>query len=274
MYRSFLFVPANDEKRIARVHERGADAVILDLEDAVAMDRKDAARESILTVRNTVATAPCPVVVRINPPGQVAHEADIRAVASLPLAAVMLPKAETPESVWTVATATGHPVMALIESARGLAAARAIAQTGARLIFGSIDFAADIGCAHSREALLAARSELVIASRLAGQAAPIDGVTVEVRDVEQVRNDAAYAVALGFSGKLLIHPAQIEPARAGFHPSPEEIAWAQRVLAAEGGVSAINGAMVDPPVRLRAEQIRRRATAAVRDETNRQKSGT
>ncbi len=180
-----LFVPADRPERFVKAFGAGADAVILDLEDAVATDRKDAARESILRIRDKLASPPCPVVVRINPPGQMAHEADLRAVASLPLAAVMLPKAEMPEIVTAVAATTGHPVMALIESARGLAAARAIAQTGARLVFGSIDFAADIGCAHSREALLAARSELVIASRLAGQAAPIDGVTVEVRDIRR-----------------------------------------------------------------------------------------
>jgi citrate lyase subunit beta/citryl-CoA lyase len=151
--------------------------------------------------------------------------------------------------------------MALIESARGLVAARAIALASARLAFGSIDFAADLGCAHGREALLAARLELVIASRLAGIAPPIDGVTDAVRDPDQVRADATHAAALGFGGKLLIHPAQIAPARAGFQPNAEEIAWAERVLAAGDGAVTVDGALVDAPVRIRAKQIRRRAGA-------------
>ena len=142
-------------------------------------------------------------------------------------------------------------------------AARRIAGAGARLAFGSIDFAADIGCAHVREALLSARSELVLASRLAGRAAPLDGVTTSINDPDLVRGDAAHAAMLGFGGKLLIHPAQVEPARAGFRPTPDELAWAERVLAAgrDGRATTVDGAMVDAPVRLRAEQVRRRADA-------------
>ena len=152
-------------------------------------------------------------------------------------------------------------MLALIESARGLAAARAVAAAGARLVFGSFDFAADLGCAHTRDALLLARLELVLASRLAGGAAPLDGVTTAIREPDAVRDDAAYAAALGFGGKLLIHPDQIEPAALGLRPSDAEIAWAGRVLAAgrAGGAATIDGAMVDAPLRLRAEQIERRA---------------
>ena len=157
----------------------------------------------------------------------------------------------------------GCAVLALVESARGIAAAREVAEAAARLAFGSIDLAADLGCAETRESLLAFRSELVLASRLAGLPGPLDGVTASYRDPEVIEDDARYAAALGFAGKLLIHPAQIVPARAGLEPAPAAIAWAERVLAAgQGGRAvAVDGAMVDAPVLKRAEQILRRVAA-------------
>ena len=261
----FLFVPADRPERYAKAFGSGADAVILDLEDAVATDRKGLARDAMASAREAIAQAPCPVVARINPVGTPFHAADLRAAAALALAGTMLPKTETPDAVASVAAATGHRVIALIESARGLAAARSIAAVAARLAFGSIDFATDLGCAHTREALLFARSELVFTSRLAGRPAPIDGVTTAVNDPDLVGGDMAYAVMLGFAGKLLIHPAQVTPARHGLMPSPEEVAWADRVLTAvsHDGAVAVDGTMVDAPVRLRAEQIRRRAMRMV-----------
>lgn len=256
-----LFVPADRPERFAKAFASGADAAILDLEDAVAASAKEAARTALLAARSQLAESRCPVVVRINPRGHAAHAADIEAVGHLAVAAIMVPKVEDAATVTTIAAASGRPVLALIESARGLADARAIAAAGARLVFGSYDFAADLGCAHGREALLLARAELVLASRLAGQPAPIDGVTLATRDVDLIRDDARYAAALGFGGKLLIHPAQVGPAREGFRPTAEEVAWAERVLAAgaEGGAAVLDGTMIDAPVRLRAEQVRRRA---------------
>jgi citrate lyase subunit beta/citryl-CoA lyase len=256
-----LFVPADRPERYAKAFAAGADAVIIDLEDAVAPDRKAEARDALSAAGGMIAQAPCPVMVRINAHGQSDHELDRRLAAGLPIAAVILPKAESAAIVSGLAAATSHQVLALIESVRGLAAARAIAEVSARLAFGSIDFAVDLGCAHEREALLAARSELAIASRLAGLAGPIDGVTTRVRDPDLVLSDATYAARLGFAGKLLIHPAQIAPAREGFRPSADDIAWAERILASGDGAVALDGAMVDAPVRARAEQIRRRAAA-------------
>ena len=255
-----LFVPADRPERYAKAFAAGADAVIVDLEDAVAPAAKAGSRQALLGARDALAAAACPVLLRINARGTPHHEADIAAARQLPpLAAVMLAKAECAHDVEAVADVTGRPVLALIESARGLAAARAIAEAGARLAFGSIDFAADLGCAHSREALLLARAELVLASRLAGRAAPIDGVTTGVKDEVLIADDARYAQSLGMGGKLLIHPAQIAPARAGLRPGAEEIAWAQRVLGSGDGAAAVDGAMVDAPVRVRATQILRRA---------------
>lgn len=256
-----LFVPADWPERYGKAFASGADAVTIDLEDAVAPDAKDRAREALRGARETITGAACPVIVRVNPEGGSFHEADLGVLGGLGLVAVMVPKVESAATVRRIAAATGLPVLALVESARGLAVAREIAAAGARLVFGSFDFSADLGCAHSREALLLARAELVLASRIAGVAAPIDGVTTAIRNPDEVRDDAAYAASLGFGGKMLIHPAQVAPAAAGFRPAEAEIAWAARVLAAgrNGGAASLDGMMIDAPVRLRAEQIERRA---------------
>ncbi|GGE22625.1 citryl-CoA lyase [Aureimonas endophytica] len=257
----FLFVPADRPERFAKAFAAGAEAVIVDLEDAVAPGAKDGARAGLADAGAMVASAPCPVLLRVNPVGAAGHAADLALAAELPFAALVLPKAEGADEVEAARRATGRPVVALVESAKGIANARALAGAAGRLAFGSFDFAADLGCRHEREALLLARLELVLASRLAGRAGPVDGVTAAVRDEAAIRGDAAYAAGLGFAGKLLIHPAQIAPARAGFGPGAEEIAWATRVLAAgrAGGAVALDGEMVDAPVRLRAETLLRRA---------------
>jgi citrate lyase subunit beta/citryl-CoA lyase len=256
-----LFAPADRPDRYAKALASGADAIIFDLEDAVVSGAKDSARNLLVEARDQFVSAPRPLLVRINPEGSPFHDADLDAVCALPLAALFVPKVESAGAVRRVADRTSLPVFAMIESGCGLSAAREVAAAGARLVFGSIDYAADLGCAHCREALLFARSELVLASRLAGAPAPIDGVTTAIKDFDLVRDDVAYAFSLGFGGKLLIHPSQIGPAEAGMQPLPEDVAWASRVLVAgpDAGAASLDGMMVDAPVRLRAEQILRRA---------------
>lgn len=250
--RAPLFVPTNRPERFAKAAASGADAVILDLEDAVAVEAKEAARAAL-----TLDFTDLPVIVRINAHGTPWHGADVAAVAALGPAAVMLPKAEEAEVVASVAAALGLPVIALIESAKGLANARAIAaaQGVVRLAFGSVDFCADLGLAHLQNILLPARFELVLASRLAEIAPPIDGVTVQLDDLSISHADAAHARALGMTGKLCIHPKQIAEVRRAFAPSASEIDWARRVLASGDGAVSVDGAMVDEPVRLRARAI-------------------
>lgn len=252
--RAPLFVPATRPERFAKAAASGADAVILDLEDAVAPADKEAARESLAADFTDL-----PVILRVNGAGTAWHDADLAAARGLGLSAILLPKTEYPGQIEAVQAATGLPVLALIETARGLAAARAIAPVAARLAFGSIDFCADLGCLHVPAALDHARMELVLASRLAGIAPPLDGVTATVADAEEARADAAHARALGMLGKLCIHPRQCAPVREGFAPSPAEIDWARRVLAAGegagGGAVAMEGEMVDEPVRIRARAI-------------------
>lgn len=253
-----LFVPGHRPDRFAKAAASGADAVILDLEDAVPLDAKDAARAALASY-----TSPIPALVRINAHGTPWHEADLAAVADLKPAGVMLPKAEDGATLYALAAALGPdiPVIALVESALGLAQARALAAHPAvsRLAFGSVDFCADLGSAHLRDLLLPARFELVLASRLAGLAAPLDGVTVRIDDEAEAEDDARHAAALGFGGKLAIHPKQVGPIRAGFRPSAEEIAWAERVLASGDGAARVDGAMVDEPVRIRARTLLARA---------------
>lgn len=250
-----LFVPATRPERFAKAAVTAADAVIIDLEDAVSPSDKDAARQQLQCQFTTK-----PVIVRINAVGTPWHERDLEVLTRMPgLAAIMLPKAETPDAVQSVASVA--PVIALIESATGMARARELAKTQGvrRLAFGSLDLAADLGCAHSREALLYARSELVLASRLAGLPAPLDGVTTDLTSALLVEDDASYGRSLGFGGKLAIHPSQVNSIHLAYRPDPTEIAWARAVLASNGAVSLVDGTMVDEPVRIRARELLRRA---------------
>lgn len=248
-----LFVPANRPERFAKAATSGADAVILDLEDAVATDAKETARAALAVDFTSV-----PVIIRINGHGTAWHEADVAAAALLRPAAVILPKAEDPAVVSSVSRALGGlPLVALIETGRGVAAARSISAIPGvvRLAFGSVDYCADLGCAHLREVLLPVRSELVLASRLAGIAAPIDGVTLQLDDPRIAHDDACHARALGLTGKLCIHPTQIAEVLKAFAPNPTETDWAQRVLASGDGAVLVDGMMVDEPVRIRARAI-------------------
>ena len=257
-----LFVPGDRADRFAKAAAAGPDAVIVDLEDAVAPEAKQSAREALAEGLSTMP-AGMPILLRINAAGTEWHGADLAAAARLPLEAVLLPKAESADDLRRVADRCGCPVVALVETAAGLHRAVEIAGASARIAFGSIDFAADLAMGHTRQSLLTARSALVMAARLAGQPAPIDGVTTVIHDAELIAGDCAHAVELGFSGKLLIHPAQILPARRGFAPRQAEIDWAERVLAAtaDGAAMRIDGAMVDAPVIRRAEQIMARRPA-------------
>ena len=252
-----LFVPADRPERYAKAAASGADAIVIDLEDAVAPEKKGAARAELYKAKALPKDSP--VYIRLNGTTTPWYAEDVSAARGLEVTGVILPKAENIAGIASLAAALGgREIIALIESAEGLAAARDIARAGtvARLAFGSIDFCADLGVAHTREALLMARSELVLASRLGGLAPPLDGVTTDIGNASLAEDDARYASALGFGGKLCIHPVQIRPVFQGFTPGAEEIAWAERVLAASAeGAEKVGEAMVDAPVRARARQI-------------------
>jgi citrate lyase subunit beta/citryl-CoA lyase len=256
-----LFVPGDRPDRFEKAAASGADAVIVDLEDAVAPEKKAEARAHVKALKRLAV----PVFVRVNAPSTEWHNEDLRALKGVPIEGVVVPKTQNPSEAASVSSALGERgwVIALIESALGLAQARdiALARGVKRLAFGSLDFAVDLGCAHIRESLLAARSELVLASRLAGLNGPIDGVTTSIDNMQAVEDDAAFAAALGFAGKLCIHPKQVAAVKKGFAPTEDEVSWAKKIAAAsaEGGAVKVAGTMVDAPVRMRAEQILRRA---------------
>jgi citrate lyase subunit beta / citryl-CoA lyase len=252
-----LFVPADRPERYAKAQSSGADAIIIDLEDAVAPEAKVAARSTLCLPG--VLPKGSDVFVRVNGRQTPWYSDDLAAVAQLSIAGVVLPKTESVEDiVRTTKSLPGALVIALIETARGLACVREISGTAGvtRLAFGSIDFCVDIGAVHEREALLAARSAIVLASRLGELQPPLDGVTIAIEDSALIEDDARYAHRLGFGGKLCVHPSQIEPVRRGFASSPEEIAWAKRILADDAKEAiSVDGMMVDSPVRARARQI-------------------
>jgi len=260
-----LFVPADRPDRFAKAAASGADAVIIDLEDALAPDAKAEARDALVGL----APLPAPIFIRINSIDSEWAGDDIAVVAQLPIAAVVLPKTRSVVDIAALEPVVrrGIAVIAMIESAAGLAAARAIAAAAgvARLAFGSLDYAADLGMSHSRDALLTARAELVLASRLAGIAPPLDGVTQRIDDPGEVADDARHAAELGFGGKLCIHPNQVMPVVDAFIPTDGEIAWARKILGEAGeGIGFVGGEMIDAPVRLHAERILHRAERARR----------
>ena len=267
--RAALFVPATRADRIPKALASGADAVIVDLEDAVAPQDKDSARAALDVAlahqhrASAAASSAGPALwVRVNA-GAPWSDQDLALCARhAAVQAVVVPKAESAQQMQAAFEACGRkPLVALIETAEGYARRDDVASHPAvkRLAFGSIDFQLDLGISGEGDALLVFRSGLVLASRLAGLPAPLDGVTVEVANPEVVAADAARARALGFGGKLCIHPQQVGPVNAAFSPSPAEIDWAQRVVAAceasAGAAVAVDGKMVDRPVLLRAQAL-------------------
>lgn len=261
--RSYLFVPGDRPERVAKARAAGADAVIVDLEDAVAPENKAAARDAVAGALQVAQ----PVVLRINGADTAWFAEDARLAAHPGVAAVMLPKADSPAAVATLRdVGGGKSVLALVETAAGMANLRALAAAPgvARLVFGSIDFQLDLDVSDDDLALLPFRMRLVLASRVANLPAPVDGVTTAFDDPARVEHEARRARSLGFGGKLCIHPRQVPIVNGAFSPTAAELAWAQRVIdaaaAAGGAAVAVDGKMVDAPVLARA----RRLLAAVR----------
>ncbi len=255
--RSLLFVPGSRPDRFAKASNSGADAVVLDLEDAVGADEKSAARGHVASWLLENAA-----VVRINAAGTSDHEADLDVVAGLPgLLGVMLPKAEDAHQVESVAARSGAPVLPLVETAQGIRSVdRVAAASGsARLVIGTLDLAADLGAEDTWDSMLLARSELVLASRVAGLPAPVDGVHVALADVDGLTASTARARSLGFGARLCIHPEQVRVVHAAFAPSDAEIERARAVLDMADAVGTVDGVFVDEPVRKWARAVLERA---------------
>ena len=265
--RSFLFVPATRPERFSKALASGADAVIIDLEDAVAPADKEAARQALSPAMLALDPAQRGrLLVRINAAGTPWHAGDLSSLrewVTRGLGAVMVPKAESVAGLADVARAAGPcALLPLIESVAGLDAANALAASPQvlRLAFGHLDFQADAGlaCGADESELVPVRLALVLASRRAALPAAVDGVSPGTQDTAQLASDAARGRRGGFGGKLCIHPAQVAVVNMAFTPSAAEIDWAQRVVtgfaAAGGGVFSLDGRMVDAPVLLLAQR--------------------
>lgn len=255
---TYLFVPGDRPDRFGKALASGADRVVIDLEDAVKPAAKAEARAALRAAELDWSR----VVVRINDAASPWWADDAALLADVPRAAVLVPKAEDPASLAALAGGRPLEIVPQIETARGLAGVGALlAVPGVeRVAFGHLDFAVDLGAAPDWEAMLLARSTLVLQSRLAGRAAPIDSVTPDIADEEGLARETEAARRLGFGAKLLIHPRQVAIVARAFAPSEAEVLWAERVVAAldataAGGAVTLDGRMVDKPVADAARRV-------------------
>ena len=279
--RSYLYAPASSERILEKVLDAGADAVILDLEDSVAESQKERAREAasaFITEHAPTAMARPKLHVRVNRGRFGFDNDDLHAVVRPGLAALRLPKVEDPRDLrvlddvlTTVERERGLAagsigVYVTIESARGLhnVDALAAAPRVVRLCFGAADFLADIGGrgGHDARSTLYARSQMVIASRVAGIQAPVDNVHTNLDDLDGLRAGAELARDLGFFGKSVIHPKQIDAVHGVFTPSAEEVAFARAVVEAFDEAQArgeaalsLDGQFIDPAIVARARGV-------------------
>jgi len=277
VHRSYLFAPGNHARRVEKALSLGADAVILDLEDAVAISEKAAARPLVVAAlrRPRLARA----YVRVNAPATSFCHADIAAVIGPGLDGIMIPKIETPAELFAIDWLIGQiererglplgaiDLLPIIETGKGVANVGAIAATGTRarrLSFGAGDFTLDMGIAWTRdEAELAhARASIALASRAAGLEPPLDSVWADLEDAAGFRASCERVKAMGYQGKMCIHPDQIGAVNEVFAPSPAETAWSERVIAAfktaeRQGLASIqlDGQFIDYPIMQHAERM-------------------
>ena len=256
---TYLFVPADRPERFAKALASGADRVIIDLEDAVTAKNKTAGRDAVTSADLDWSR----VIIRINDVTSSDFESDVSALRRLPVQTIMVPKADGQTCLQRVDDGfdKARTLIPQIENVKSLFALPEIlsAPYVDRVAFGHLDFALDLGSGTDHEALAHVRSQIVLQSRLAGKPQPIDSVTVDFRDPELAAADARFSRKLGFGGKLLIHPVQVEPVKEAFLPSAEDIDWALKVLQVleedQRGAVAHKGQMIDYPLELRARRI-------------------
>ena len=271
--RSWLFVPADSEKKIEKALASAADAIIFDLEDSVAADRKAAARTLLKSLSPRDGGPRW--WVRINPLGSEHLKADLKLLASADMCGNVLPKAESGADVTHIAHRTGNvPIHAIVtETAASLFCLSSYRDCKAPLVamsWGAEDLSAALGASSKYDAdgtlsftYRMARS-LTLAGAVAARVQPVDGVFADYKDDAGLEREARAAAREGFTGKLAIHPAQIAIINAAFTPSAAEIAHAEAIIAAFGadptaGVLSINGRMVDRPHLLQAQGVLARA---------------
>jgi citrate lyase subunit beta/citryl-CoA lyase len=259
--RSALFVPLADERFLAKAHERGADALLLDLEDSVPPAQKTAARGRLPEAARRLAALGATLMVRVNSLPELVAD-DLKAAAQAQLAAVFLPKVESAEQVIAAERLLGGntaQLVAMLESPAAVLDAVAIARAGTRLaglVFGSEDYCGALGIASSAASLDWPAQMVATAARARGLAAfGQPGPVSEIADMDAYARLLVKARAMGFTGSLCIHPKQVAAANRVYSPSAEEIALAQEIVMAfeaalrEGrGALALHGRMIDAPV--------------------------
>ena len=271
--RSWLFVPADSEKKIAKAIESEADAVIFDLEDSVAPAQKAAARQ-ILKELGKRSGGP-QWWVRINPLGSEFHKDDMDVLGIADIHGIVLPKAESGDDVRQLAHRTGNiPVHAIVTetaaSLFGLLSYRDPASPLAAMSWGAEDLSAALGASskHDADGSLSFTYQLARSLCLAGAVAagvqPVDGVFADFKDDKGLKAESEAARREGFTGKLAIHPGQVPVINAAFTPSKNDIAHAEEVVAAfeaqpNAGVLSVGGKMVDRPHLVQARRVLERA---------------
>jgi citrate lyase subunit beta/citryl-CoA lyase len=263
MHRSYLFAPGHNAKLLGKVFDAGADAVMLDLEDAVPPEAKPTARAMVAEV-----LAEREAWVRVNAAGSPACEADLEAIAGA-AAGIRIPKVESAEDVqWVADRAPRTAIICAIESARGVLAAAEIAAVPRvrQLSMGGVDLRHDLNAGDGNLQTLYVRSHLVVVSRAAGLEPPIDSVYPRLEDDAGLREHATFARSLGFFGKSAIHPRQLPAIHQAFSPTAGQIAWAREVVDAfeRSGGEALRlpgGDFVDVPVAQRARRVLELAAA-------------
>jgi citrate lyase subunit beta/citryl-CoA lyase len=266
---SFLFVPANQPERYGKALASGADGVIIDLEDAVGLDDKAKARELLKNTWSSISVEEKKrVIIRCNAPGSSFYAADLVLAKELQVRHLMIPKTESPDHINGAAEELKNTAfIPMIETPLGLHHLNEIASAEQvlRLALGNLDMQVEMGisCDDNETEIDTARFMLVLASKLAQIAPPLDGVTPSTDDEPRIFAHAQKAKRFGFGAKLCIHPKQIPIIKRAFSPTVEEISWAKRVIAADnasnGQAVKVDGKMVDRPVVMLARRILRLA---------------
>ena len=259
--RSVLFLPASNARAVARARSAGADLVVLDLEDAVKREDKADARKA--AVEAVASEWPVPVAIRVNGVGTEWHTLDLDAVARSQANFVVVPRAISPHLVHGVAEVVGRPVLSMVETAAGVLAAPQIAEASAALIAGTNDLRSDLHLPldATREPISTSLQMIVLAARASGIAA-FDGVFNRLEDEEGFLAEAREGRGLGFDGKSLIHPIQIEPCHRAFAPSGQEIERARKLVEAfQGGAERFENEMIERMHVEAAQRVLERAVA-------------
>jgi citrate lyase subunit beta/citryl-CoA lyase len=255
---TYLFVPATRPERIEKALATSADVVIVDLEDAVGPDDKSAARDHLGTL-----TPSRPCYIRINDVTSEYFNGDVAFLnACAWVSGVILSKVQSREQIAHLMGLLERDVVvdALVESAQGILAADDIANSGVhRLILGSADYSSELGVEPTEQLLAYPRSRLAVASAAARIARPVDGPTLELENLERIESDTLAARRLGMGAKLCVHPRQLPVVASVFGSLASQEEWARSVLSAfeasGGGVTSLNGEMIDAPVAARARTI-------------------